>query len=109
MNPENLIIFISAGGGALLAGVSMIIASAFYFSRVLMSPWIALAIGLTFVQGGCWTIGSNIGRATGGYVQDPSPRFYWMAFITILVWTAVLCFLNRRFRRNPKTLPNSLS
>lgn len=106
MNPENLLIFLCGGGGAMLAGISMLVASAFYFSRILMSPWIALAIGFILVQGGCWTIGTDIGRATGGGSgHDPSPRFYFMALGAILVWTMMLLFFNRRFRRN---LPNSL-
>lgn len=104
MTPENLIPFFLAYGGNLLALLSMLVATALVFSRILFTFWAIIAIAFTLLQRGCNQGLHDIGRATGGGGGD-APPMVGIEFCVIVLWTSVLFALNVMFRKN---LPNSM-
>ena len=104
MTPENLIPFFLAYGGNFLALLSMLVATALVFSRILFTFWAIIAIAFTLMQRGCNQGLHDIGRATGGGGGD-APPMVGIEFCVIVLGTSVLFALNVMFRKN---LPNSM-
>ena len=104
MTPEKLIPFFLSYGGNLLALLSMLVATALVFSRILFTFWAIIATAFTLMQRGCNQGLHDIGRATGGGGGD-APPMVGIEFCVIVLWTSVLFDLNVMFREN---LPNSM-
>jgi hypothetical protein len=102
---EYLILFLFRGGGILIAGICMIMATLFAARKASVILAAVVSVFLIFVQSGCWAlheVAHGIGKATGGGGRG-ADNTWWVticsiALVIVIAW--LLFLLKVRLNRS---------